>query len=365
MRLLPLFQLEQDGHTFVNYPMSYSDTLDNQGHGFFPFKVRFRDRHIYLQEDHSKQAVPAYAELLSINGRTVSEIVRDFEQIETMDRYAPLEPYMSYFFKHLLYPMHGWGGQYEITYQQNDSTITTTVQGISLGDFPSKPFHYWNYSTHTDSGYALLDLNLCEDYERFMPFCDSVFTDLNERQIPNLVIDIRGNSGGTTRHGDTLLTYLTDKPFTQYGAVETKHSTLTNPELDSSFIEIHSEMGELHAVNNPNRHEGKVFVLTDEITFSSAAIIAGTVQCFDIGTVIGRETGGTQIMYSSFYDLYLPNTGLFVGISTDRRHIPCGEHHDRGVIPDHEIRYEISDLKADRDLELEKVLELIQRPSMD
>ena len=124
-------------------------------------------------------------------------------------------------------------------------------------------------------------------------------------------------------------------------------------------MEVHSEMMEPQAVNNPNRYEGKIFVLTDEITFSSAAILAGTVQCFSFGTVIGRETGGTQIMYSSFHDLYLPNTGLFVGISTDRRHIPCGQHHDRGVIPDHIIEYNISDLKNDRDFELEKVLELI------
>lgn len=360
MKLLPIFQLEKDGHTFVNYPLEHSIALDEQGHGFFPFKVKFRNRQVFLVEDYSGNDIPAYAKLERINGLSATDMILDFERIETMDRYPPLEPYMSYFFKHMLEPFYGWGNEYEIEYTANAETLAATVTGISLDSFPKKPFTYYQFETHTEKDYAVLDLNMCEGYEEFESFCDSIFGVIKDSAIGNLVIDLRNNTGGTTRHGDTLLTYLTDKPFTQYARVETKMTPLKDPSLDSSYISIHDNRLST-AYQNPKRFEGSVYVLTDAVTFSSATIIAATVQCYDLGTVIGQETGGTQVMYSWFYDLVLPNSELFVGISTDRRWVPCGEHHDRGIIPDIEIEYTLDDHKADRDLEMDKVLELISK----
>jgi len=111
-----------------------------------------------------------------------------------------------------------------------------------------------------------------------------------------------------------------------------------------------------------NHYDNKIYVFTNGGTFSMSSYTTTKLKLHTNCTIIGEETGGTEIGSNAiiWYQLTLPNTKVQVAIPRffiDHVVIPAIE--GRGVIPDIPIKYELSDLLEGKDLEMEKVIELI------
>ena len=113
-----------------------------------------------------------------------------------------------------------------------------------------------------------------------------------------------------------------------------------------------------------NVFKGKLFVLINGITFSSAADLAADIRKTTEATFIGEETGGAfeGPTGGNTIVVQLPNSKIMVRISPNihvgymyKKH-PIG----RGVIPDYKIEYSIEDILEEKDLELHKAIELIK-----
>ena len=113
----------------------------------------------------------------------------------------------------------------------------------------------------------------------------------------------------------------------------------------------------------PDVFHGQLYVLINGITFSSAGDLAAALRKQTEAIFIGEEsggafegpTGGTSIVVE------LSNSKIMVRISP-QIHLSSGyKQHPfgRGVLPDHPIQYTIEDVLSQRDLELEKALDLI------
>jgi hypothetical protein len=366
LRLTSLFQLESDGHTFLNFPLNVSEHLAQaQGVLFFPFKVLFQNRKIYLIESYQDTTIVPFSQLISINGISAKQIVRDMEQLESFERYEALEPYMSYFFKHVIPHQYGWAKTFTLELKSNGITQRKSVNGIPLDSFPKKPFKAFDYSLDSTSSTAVLDLNSCSNFGEFPDFCTRFFESIHNQKLSHLIIDLRGNTGGSTKHGDYLLPILTNKAVTQYPQILRRHTQYTGEPIDTSFMKLYDDNLAQATEHHPLRFDGNVFVLTDAITFSSASVLAATLQCYGIGVVVGQETGGTQIFFDEPYEYYLPHSQLFVGISTQKYWSPCGTSMKHGVIPDYPTSYSLDDLESYKDLEMEKVHELTSRQKRD
>lgn len=110
---------------------------------------------------------------------------------------------------------------------------------------------------------------------------------------------------------------------------------------------------------------GKLYVLMNGITFSSAADLAADIHKTRDAVFIGEESGGA-------YDgptggdnivIQLPNSKIMVRISPN---IQTGYMHKehpkgRGVLPTYEVNYTIKDVVEKKDLELELTKELIRK----
>ncbi|MBL7537358.1 S41 family peptidase, partial [Escherichia coli] len=55
----------------------------------------------------------------------------------------------------------------------------------------------------------------------FYTLYDSIFKELNEKRIKNLILDLRNNEGGDET-GEKLLTYLLDRPYQHFASAEFK-----------------------------------------------------------------------------------------------------------------------------------------------
>jgi len=247
------------------------------------------------------------------------------------------------------------------------------VEGISLADFealerpgPERPFMAL---THPREDVAHLYLREFGDPRGgepdFPTQLERHFAALREAKIPNLVLDLRGNGGGSDEYGALLVSYLSPEPFGYFADIRVTEE-YGGPgdvvERDGlRYVTAHPGL----QLQQPAEHrfEGRVFLLTDGWTFSTAADVATVAHFHDLVTVVGEETGGGYDGNTSGRSQgeQLPGSGFTVSVPM-WMYTTANAGHDRfgrGVPPDHELRPSVEDVLAGRDAELERVLRLV------
>lgn len=352
--VLPLFDLVKDAHTLLVFPYDHVRRYAEQGGRFLPVQVELHDGRAYVKRTLAGDTLPPYAEITAINGTPMRTIVQDLRMLANHERPWSEEDYMAFLLPRMLNAWYGFDSTW--TLRLRTPTVpqdSVTLAGVTLDQLSLRPTPSFRF-VDAGEGIGVLDIDRCEDKERFAAFCDSVFTVLERDRYQALVIDLRDNGGGSTAHGDTLLTYLTDRKFTQYPRVSIKYSRLQYPNVDSTHT-ITYDADLSRAVDNPKRFTGAVYVLVNEYTFSSAAVLAATIQCYGAGKLVGRETGGTRVFFDEPIALQLPHTGQRFLASHQFRWCPCGESKRVGVMPDAAVPWRYEDHRLGTDAELDAV----------
>jgi C-terminal processing protease CtpA/Prc len=162
-----------------------------------------------------------------------------------------------------------------------------------------------------------------------------------------LIIDIRNYPYGFPIYA--LSDYLMPKrtPFVKF-----TNGSIENPGY-FTFIEA-LEVGR----NNKNYYKGKVVILVNEISQSSAEFHAMAYRVHPNATVIGSTTSGADGNVSEFY---LPG-GIFTMITGIGVYYPDGKETQRvGIQPDIELRPTIQGIKEGRDELMEKAIQVINQ----
>lgn len=101
--------------------------------------------------------------------------------------------------------------------------------------------------------------------------------------------------------------------------------------------------------------EGKFYLITGPQTFSSAHMMAAAVKAYELGNIIGENTGSRMNFFGEPAVFYLPNTKIPGWIPTVKHWMPGyteGKSHN-SVEPDVLIQTEIQDLAEGKDPVLE------------
>jgi hypothetical protein len=355
---LPLHDMLEDAHSLLIFPFNYTKEYENQGGKFIPLEVIIKDQEVYISKNHSQQVIPLYSKLISVNDVSCTDIIEKLDLLVKNERKQTEDNYMSYFFDRILYPIYGFDKHYEVLIKTPDGeSKVISIDGVTADTFNKEKEQYYSFHTIGDS-IGVIDINRCEGRYQFASFCDSVFVILKQRNIPNLIIDVRDNGGGSTFHGDTLFSYITNKKFTQYGQVKMKMSPMVNNNLDTIYFEEYNQRPE-RTYDNPKRFEGDVYMIADQNSFSSATMLAATFKCYDMGTLIGEETGGVEIFFDEPILMTLPNTGNRFSASYQYRWCVCGQSTSRGIVPDYETTWNVNDKIEGVDTDLKLIQELI------
>jgi hypothetical protein len=304
-----------------------------RGVRLFPLQVRMEDWRLMVAsndtpDDHTMH--PGM-EILEINGRKVKDVLRRMwplesadGDIETLKRNQIQREFAAYHW--LLIDQTA-----EFIVKARDvagRTVTAKLDGVTAAD-RAKNQNPVNATMKAsiaklDWGRENLSLRFLKDPEiaqirvrsfvgdDYPRWIEETFTTLRKKGTRTLILDLRGNGGGRDMYGAMLVSYLTDKPFRYFDHIRIKTLTPSFKEYSDWSAEVESRLREgtvpnpaggylvtakLHqgvAEQPPGKYPflGKVFVLINGGTFSTAADFCAVTHHLKRATFIGEETGG-------------------------------------------------------------------------
>lgn len=222
-----------------------------------------------------------------------------------------------------------------------------------------------------------IDYLHCEDRAAFQIFLKETFASIKSSPISGLIVDIRKNSGGASSLNNDLWSYLTDKPFAQFGGSYIKVSDRLKKEYGmQKYISIYGDA----AWNAPNgtvvggrsidllqpgpnelRYSGPVYLLIGSSTFSSAMACAVAAKDYRLATIVGEETAEPVNSTGEVYSGTSPHVGLNFGFTTKFFVGPKPRPDTQGVIPDVAIATTEGDLRQGRDPVLQYAVDALKR----
>jgi len=366
--IAPLIGSLNEGHSNLNYPEDLVRNLKNGSPLLIPVIVReFDGKHLIVRADGSAEnLLLAGDKIISINGITALQLV---DSLSTGSGGLLLWRANDVCRNFAVYTyMYNISAPYHITYLRGDKTDSVTLKAVSFTDYagnikaraaklPAAPKNpAWSFS-RPNNGSAYLAVNsLTGKPDAFKYFLDSVFTNLKQNSVNKLIIDLRQNGGGNSALGELLLGYITDKSFRMAGGVKWKISSQYKEQLrqhndspglknmayymDGKNGDILSNTGDKPqkpAVNNL-LFKGKVLVMIGPKTFSSANMLANTIQDYKLATLIGTPSGEPANDYGELISVKLPNTGFTFTTSTKQFIRANGDAKDQHtVLPDYVV----------------------------
>lgn len=356
--VIPLVTMLKDGHTSLSFPQEERTAYLKAEGKVFPFDVLIRNDRIFITTNYSRDTtIVPYTEILSINGISSFELLhqlRPFISAE-LDFYRDIRVQNA--FRRLIWYVMGFEGDYNLVLALDGKVISKEIPGATEKEFidvytkkiTSSPQAYTFYKLTNEIG--VIDFRSMNDEKRFGKFLDSTFTVIKQNKIQHLVIDIRNNGGGNSKLGDQLFDYITTKKYRQVIEAEIKKDGKIKRVKGS--LQIPSKVA--------NKFTGKTYLLTSHYTFSSANMLASAYKYYNMGTVIGEETGGVLTAFGDLIEIVLPNTKLKAYCSHKKFVHPGADRTVHGVKPDIEIIPTQIDIQSGRDAAMEYVKQLVDR----
>ncbi|MGH9751313.1 MAG: S41 family peptidase [Blastocatellia bacterium] len=220
------------------------------------------------------------------------------------------------------------------------------------------------------------------DYPQWI---EDTFKTLREKGAKALILDLRGNGGGADMYGAMLVSYLTDKPFRYFDHINVKTIQPSFKEHTDWRVDRETQLREgmttnpaggylvtakLHpgvAEQQPGKYPflGKVFVLIDGGTFSTAADFCAVTHHLKRATFIGEETGGGYYGNNSGVQtiVTLPNSKAQVILPMYEywNAVPGYDGKRRGTRPDHIVETKVANLLRGVDEQLDLAMKLATR----
>lgn len=244
--------------------------------------------------------------------------------------------------------------RYTITYENREGDVRyLTIDRLSLKNRPSQPQTEGKWLAKHDIAYVKL------------PSCsDPVFENeaveyVNQfKKAACIIIDVRGNSGGNSPV--SLIASLMDRPYrwwTESSPLNVGLFSFLAKEGYSSEFYNDSNMLWRSAPEKPDEtaYKGRVIILTDRITMSSAEDFVLPFKDNGRALIIGEPTRG--FTGQPFRHTFENGMCFFVG--TKRAYMPNGENFEGvGIQPDIVIAPNREDIYEGRDRVLEKAVEV-------
>jgi hypothetical protein len=389
----------RDGHMDV-YPTQNTRNKLAASKCSIPFKAYISRQKMYVQKNYSNLSDKELlgAEIISINDQSVSSFISEVLKITSSDGNNETNKFKRFestgLLTRYLFYLQGYTENYKIAYVPLNDTIEkiSTLKGIRFKNllkilkskYPGHEQLPAKFELLTSStAYLKIKSFNKADYRNnemdFIGLLQSSFETINSNGVKNLILDLRGNWGGTDAYGKILFSYFIDHEFMYYDSMIInkakfnfmKYTDYPELEIPEDAIRINNA-GTYDVIDHPNfgkqknstpYYSGNLFVLIDGDCFSTTSECISMLHSYTSAVFIGEESGGGYYgnCSGSVPILTLPNSLLQIGIPLMKYSlaVKAYEYKDRGVIPDYHITPTIKDKILSQDPELEFSMKLI------
>ena len=362
-----------------------------------PFDVYFIGKHLIVNETviediafvnegkseyEKSKSINEGTEIISIDHKTIPEIMNEISPFLSSDENGIDFKYfqagqMFDFYRHISSPFTKDSIHLKYVYQKDTNEMyivpgAAPVRTINLRSkknaerFEKEDENMGTFTIVRSKGYFRFT-SFKESYgKRYNEFLEKSFNKIKSKKINEIIFDLRGNTGGAMQYeimsylldeGTNLGNYIVEKPRK---AIESVYIKKMTPDFvkHRKATKIQKRLQRknkfdngqtlVEGVTKDQRYSGKIIVITDEGTFSSAAMLACHLKTLCGAKIIGRPSGG------SFYagnagslKLHLPKSklNLFINPNTFRSHLKPVDDPQKIKQPDIYIDTKIVDRK--------------------
>lgn len=410
---LPLVQALRCGHTFMipdRRLLSKSTAYDARPK-YFPLSVRLINDRLFVARNYSaEKKMTRGTEILDIDGVSVKKILENLEKLSFYNGDGVNPSARKYYavreFRKLYYLWKGEEETFLVSYRKPDQEKPKTIKiDAQTANYMEKMLETRYPDVDEDTtgivSYRLVDSvqkvamvdvrSFMYDFGRFSKGSfegetRKIFRKLQENKIENLILDLRGNSGGVLEYSIFLLRFFANQPFDAY-KLGFKDESLQKLKQDYKKFEAYYAKEATSRINNEFTVKGKdgyleskyqtkqrphdefrfdknVYVLMNSGTFSAAALVVSKLHNMGIGTYVGMACGGAYDGCSAaqFSRIQLPNSEIEISIPLGRIQYEIDpKKYQKSILePDFEVNPNLDDFLNNEDTVLKFTLNLIK-----
>ena len=353
--LTPLTEKVGCGHTNLWMPV---DFWDMDPDNLFPLQIRILEGHVVVSGSYTDSVqVPVGSIIHKINNRSAMDIYREMKANYSADGYNPNFKRTS---GEQRFPMiyarrFGFPDEYRVQYTIPGAEIKeeiilnpATLQAVRKVVFGTHDDPELSLKLLEENNTAIMTINTFIYYDRvdyFKGFLDSCFTLIKEKNMKNLILDLRKNDGGDPFCSVPLFSYLEHEPVPYFAEPYGRYAEFSNP------IPLAEK-----------RFTGNLYTLLDGRCFSTNGHFCALLKYHKIGKFVGTPSGATYTCNAG-RDLmvYLNNTRFMLYFGRTPFAVAVeGMDQREPIKPDYPVQESIQELLDGRDVYLETVMELIE-----
>ncbi|MBQ3793755.1 MAG: S41 family peptidase [Lachnospiraceae bacterium] len=166
-----------------------------------------------------------------------------------------------------------------------------------------------SYSFDESTSTAVFTLKECNYDDFYEDTLKGFFDQVQEKNIENIIVDLRGNPGGNSYVADSFLMYLDIDGFDSWSS-DVRYGNRLH----------HNEPYHVTVEKKENPFSGNLYVLTDVYTYSAAMDFTMLVADNHLGTIVGEASGNLPDSYGDILMFALPNSKLTLTVSYKNWH---------------------------------------------
>jgi len=307
LHIAPLVASVKCSHTGIRLPAEYRKYISENGN-FLPLDIFIQGKRAFSLSCYGPESMGMLPgiEILSINGRPVSQIIDELLALIPSEGNCQTTKYQEVnrnFHRYFYLADHS--DSFEIEFTSSTGLQKSLVEACKYKELKREvhaesmlPVHF---RLDGDSGAGVLEVGSfgIRDMDAYFTLLDTTFQRLGKEKIPNLVVDLRDNSGGHPIFAAQLLSYLCDHEFTYFQR---------NPDV-ADFEPLYNSM-------QPNQYHynGNLFVLVNGACLSTTGHLISLLKYHTGAVFIGEEPGSSFLCNDFSTQIQLPNSGIEVNI---------------------------------------------------
>jgi uncharacterized protein (TIGR03435 family) len=392
--LAPAVARVKCGHTALRPSRAIQQRLAAEP--LLPVETAILGGKVYVARDFSEGGKLPGADILAINNVAIGSILASMLAVVHGDGdSATAGPYQlshDFGFARNLYLIAGLQSPFRVRYATGGTVAEETFTGMLLKSMreaeqnrdprPQAGNATWRLLEGRSTGVLKITAfaGAPEGDVPWSAFFQRVFTELREKNVSKVILDVRDNGGGEDELGRELFAYFADGPFRYYRDLIVNklsfHFFQYVPDRTPLPANVHEMVkpgadGKYHVVGHPNwgvqqptapHFGGKVVVLINGGSFSTTCEFLAALHNHGGPTFVGEETAGGYYGNTSGADvsMVLPSSKLILPVQLVGYYMAIegatqGAH---GIRPDQAVEYSIEDILAGRDRAMEMAMRL-------